>query len=231
MTRITEDRPAIAPSLMRVDIQPSPARSAATAIGSGTLSSLYEITPVAIPETRMYSTVQMSSEPMMPTGMSFCGVLASCAAVLTASNPMYAKNTMPAPVITPVQPNSPRVPVFGDMKGCQFAGLMACAAPTMNNSTTATLTNTMTLLTLADSLMPTTSSVVTIAMMITAGRLKTAVTCGRVFGSIPRVDRLCSSASVIAFHPPSGTWMSGVPRAAASAPGTSSPTSCRNDTT
>ena len=36
----------------------------------------------------MYSTVQMSREPMMPMGMSFCGFRASCAAVLTASNPM-----------------------------------------------------------------------------------------------------------------------------------------------
>src|SRR6266513_3820338 len=180
MTRITEDRPAIAPSVMREDIQPSPARSAATAIGSGTLSSLYEITPVAIPETRMYSTVQMSSEPMMPTGMSFCGFLASCAAVLTASNPMYAKNTMPAPVITPVQPNSPRFPVFGGMKGCQLAGFTACAAATINRRTTATLMNTMTLLTLADSLIPITSSVVTSAMMMMAGRLNTAgsVHCG-----------------------------------------------------
>ena len=43
----------------------------------------------------------------------------------------------------------------------QLAGLIACAAPTMNTSTTATLTTTITLLTLADSLMPMTSSVVT----------------------------------------------------------------------
>ena len=36
----------------------------------------------------MYSTVQISSDPMMPMGMSFCGFFASWAAVLTASNPM-----------------------------------------------------------------------------------------------------------------------------------------------
>ena len=88
MTRITEESPAIAPSLMSVDIHPSPAWSAATAIGSGTLSSLYDTTPVAIPDTRMYRTVQMRSEPMMPIGMSFCGFFASWAAVLTASKPM-----------------------------------------------------------------------------------------------------------------------------------------------
>src|SRR6266699_3745134 len=62
------------------------------------------------------------------------------------------------------------------MNGCQLAGLMAWAAPTMNRRTTATFTNTITLLTLADSLIPMTSSVVMIAMMMTAGRLKTAVT-------------------------------------------------------
>src|SRR6266516_475349 len=40
ITRITDDSPMMAPNLMMSDIQPIPARSAATAIGSGTLSSL-----------------------------------------------------------------------------------------------------------------------------------------------------------------------------------------------
>src|SRR2546426_5039759 len=163
--------------------------------------------------------------------MSSCGFFASCAAVLAASNPMYAKTTIPAPVITPDQPNSPRVPVFGGMKGCQLAGFTACAAPMMKSSTTATFTNTMTLLTLADSLMPMTSSVVMMAMMMMAGRLNTAVTCGRVLGSMPRADTVCNSASVTAFQPWSGMWMSCVPRAAERAAGTSRPISCRNDTT
>src|SRR3989442_6078220 len=61
------------------------------------------------------------------------------------------------------------------MNGFQFAEWTACAAPKMKSSTTASFTNTMTLLTFADSLMPTTRSVVMIAMMMTAGRLKTAV--------------------------------------------------------
>ena len=63
------------------------------------------------------------------------------------------------------------------MKGCQFAGFIAWAAPTMNSSTTATFTTTITLLTVADSRMPIISRTVTIAMMITAGRLKIAATC------------------------------------------------------
>src|SRR5437762_13124070 len=75
------------------------------------------------------------------------------------------------------------------MNGCQLAGLMAWAAPMMNNSTTATFTNTITLLTFADSLMPMTRRVVTIAMMITAGRL-------RVAGSVqPVATTPCAAAS------------------------------------
>src|SRR2546427_3674773 len=119
----------------------------------------------------------MSSDPMMPIGMSFCGFFASWAAVLTASNPMYAKNTIAAPVMTPLQPYSPG-PSLGGMNGFQFAEWTACAAPKMKSSTTASFTNTMTLLTFADSLMPTTRSVVMIAMMMTAGGVKMAVAGG-----------------------------------------------------
>ena len=43
----------MAPSLISEDIHPKPARSAATAIGSGTFKSLYDMTPVAMPDTRM----------------------------------------------------------------------------------------------------------------------------------------------------------------------------------
>src|SRR5262249_24260744 len=93
------------------------------------------------------------------------------------------------------------------MNGCQLAEWTACAAPTMNISTTATLTSTMTLLTVADSRMPITSSNVMMAIMMTAGRLKMAVTW------VP-------SASVTS-----------VPRAADSCAGMLMPTSCKNGTT
>ena len=62
------------------------------------------------------------------------------------------------------------------MNGCQLSGLTAWAASAMKSRTTATLITTMTLLTVADSLMPITSRVVTRAMMTTAGRLNHAVT-------------------------------------------------------
>ena len=69
-----------------------------------------------------YSSVQTASEPRMPTGRSFCGLRVSCAAVETASKPMKAKKMTPAPASTPLQPNSPKVPVFSGMKGVQLAG-------------------------------------------------------------------------------------------------------------
>ena len=59
-----------------------------TATGSETFRSVYGTMPVSKPETRMYRTVQMTSDPRMPMGMSFCGFFASCAAVETASNPI-----------------------------------------------------------------------------------------------------------------------------------------------
>src|SRR4051812_46895934 len=43
----------------------------------------------------------------MPIGMSRWGLIASCAAVETASKPIYAKKTTAAPRKTPLQPNWP----------------------------------------------------------------------------------------------------------------------------
>jgi hypothetical protein len=54
-------------------------------------SSLYCTTgmmPLRTAATARYSTVQMMSEAMMPTGRSRLGFLASSAVVDTASNPM-----------------------------------------------------------------------------------------------------------------------------------------------
>src|SRR5215472_4383833 len=53
ITRITELRPAIAPNLISEAIQPTPAWSAATAIGSGTSSCRYGTIPVATADTAM----------------------------------------------------------------------------------------------------------------------------------------------------------------------------------
>ena len=69
--------------------------------------------------------VQITSEPRMPIGMSFCGLRASCAAVETASNPMYAKKITPAARAIPDQPYSPNEPSFGGINGCQLAAATA----------------------------------------------------------------------------------------------------------
>ncbi len=110
----------------------------------------------------------------MPTGMSFWGWRASCAAVLTASNPMKAKKIKPAPRSTPDQPNSPNVPVLAGMKGCQLR-LCTYRNPTITKTTrTPVLTMTMKLLNPADSRIPSTRIVVMARTMNTAGRLTIA---------------------------------------------------------
>jgi hypothetical protein len=61
---------------------------------------------------------------MIPIGMSLWGRFASWAAVDTASNPMKAKNTSPAPRKTPLSPKLPVSPVLGGMKGVKLLGSM-----------------------------------------------------------------------------------------------------------
>ena len=106
--------------------------------------------------------------------MSRCGFFASCAAVDTVSNPMYAKKTSPAPRSTPDQPNVPHSPAFGGMNGFQLVGLMCERLTTTTSSTIATLRITIRVLTRADSRMPITSTVDITSTMATAGRLMTA---------------------------------------------------------
>src|SRR5687767_4390009 len=115
--------------------------------------------------------VQMISEPRMPMGMSLRGLRASWPAVETASNPMYAKNTIVAARMMPSQPNWFSTPVGSGMNGCQLAELMKNAPTMMNSTITVTLMATMMLLTVADSDTPITSSTVTASVMNTAGRL------------------------------------------------------------
>ena len=65
--------------------------------------------------------MQMPSDTRMPIGMSRDGFFASCAAVDTASKPMYAKNMTPAPRRTPLHPKLPNAPVFSGTNGVRFA--------------------------------------------------------------------------------------------------------------
>jgi hypothetical protein len=86
----------------------------------------------------------------------------------------------PAPRSTPLQPYSPKVPVLGGMNGCQFSVWMNMAPAPITIITIATLITTITAFTVADSLMPTISSIVTRIVMITAGTLKTATVVGAI---------------------------------------------------
>src|SRR6266568_1163367 len=141
---------------------------------------------------------------------------------------------MPAPVIIPLQPKWPELPVFAGMNGCQLAELMARAAPAMNSNTTKTFTKTIRLLNEADSLMPMTSSTVTTKMMRTAGRLKIALTCESVAGSVPRALICSAKRAPNAVQPAfilsaaanaAGMSINSVPRAAESWGGTMIPKS------
>src|ERR1700678_1999219 len=126
----------------------------------------------------------------MPMGISRCGFFVSCAAVETASNPMYAKKITPAPRATPDHPYSPKFPVLGGMNGCQFLEAISgwCRtkypATPMKTRTMETFSITIALFRLADSLMPTTRTVVTKQIAMNATRLKAPVACGSVDGSM-----------------------------------------------
>src|SRR3954468_4048046 len=116
-------------------------------------------------------TVQMASDPRMPIGMSRAGLRASCAAVETASKPIYAKNITPAPRSTPLQPNCPNAPRFGGMNGVRFARFTYDAPATTNTTSTTDLIATSNVFVSADCLMPITSSEATTRTMSAAGRL------------------------------------------------------------
>src|SRR5664280_1656462 len=118
-----------------------------------------------IAATTTYRTVATTSEPMIPNGISRCGLTASSAVVDTASNPTKARKTIAAAVITPLNPNG--------MNGCQFPGFTYQAVSPMKIRITVILTITITRLTRALSLIPRTSSHVSTPTISTAGRFRT----------------------------------------------------------
>ena len=88
----------------------------------------------------------MTRLAIIPIGMSRCGFFVSSAVVETASNPMKAKKTMAAPLMTPAKPLG--------IKGCQFVGCTMKAPNEMKKTTTATLMMTMMVFVRALSRMP-----------------------------------------------------------------------------
>src|SRR5512137_1837661 len=107
--------------------------------------------------------VQMTRLAMRPMGMLRCGSLVSSAAVDTASKPTKAKKMIEAAATALPGPKG--------MNGTKFSDCMAGTESAMNAASAATLTTTSTALTVALSLVPTTSSAVTATEMNTAGRL------------------------------------------------------------
>src|SRR5260221_13306963 len=125
----------------------------------------------------------------MPTGMSRCGFLASCAAVDTASNPMKAKNTTPAaprmPMMPPygcVTPSCVVYVVAAGMYGVWLAGFMYPQPMMITATTMVTFVMTIRLLTQADSCVPRTSNSDRISRMATAGTF--IMPCTAVFDCI-----------------------------------------------
>src|SRR4029079_5461613 len=94
-------------------------------------------------DMRMYRTVQTASDPRIPIGMSRCGFFASCAAVDTASNPMYAKKITAAPRTSPDNPKCPVSPVLAGMNGCQLSELTYMNPNPITSATMQSLTMTM----------------------------------------------------------------------------------------
>ena len=105
----------------------------------------------------------MTSAPMMARGSARCGSLTSSPAVDTASRPMKEKKIVPAAALTPAAP-APR--------SCRTGRSRTRVSPmTMNSTSTASLMITMTVLTLADSLAPRSSSRLHRKTSTIAGRL------------------------------------------------------------
>ena len=118
----------------------------------------------------------------------------------------------------PSQPYLPG-PAAGGTNGSQLAWLTYASPNAMNSRTTDSLTTTMMLLKVADSLMPMTSSTVIANTMIIAGTLRTAPV--RVHPSV-KMRQMLSPASVGA------VWANG---ADVNAVGMLMPRSRRNETT
>ena len=121
----------------------------------------------------------MSSEPNMPMGMLRRGFWVSCAAVLMASKPKKAKNTMAAPRNMPDQPYSPNTPVFCGTRGVRLSVLMYLKPTYMKMSTTAIFNTTRKSLNFELPLVPRISMNDSSTMSNVAGRLNTPPSAGQ----------------------------------------------------
>src|SRR5687768_11548480 len=166
----------------------------AVIIGSGVPSDCHGAMPVMTADSAMYSTVQINRLMMMPNGMSFAGFFVSSAAVDTASNPMYAKKMIAAAALTPLNPLGEKPPVAGLF---QLSGLIRNTPMARKNRMIPTLSTTIALVVLADSLMPMTRMIVTTKTTSAAGRLMMSGRPPKICGAPDHAEaRNCVPASV-----------------------------------
>lgn len=118
----------------------------AAAKGASRSISLLGTMPVMTRHMPAYRAVQMTSDPMIPSGRSLPGFRTSSAAVATVSKPTKEKKTMEAAAKMPVTP-------FG-AHGCQFARSTLLPPTRRTKAMQARLTALMTMLKLLLSLMP-----------------------------------------------------------------------------
>src|ERR1700679_1574833 len=135
--------------------------------GASMLISFHGTIPVSTAAIAIYSTVHTTSDAMIPIGKSRCGFFASCAVVLTASNPMYAKNMYADAALIPAKPIGANVP----QSVPQFEVCTYFEPSAITNSTTLTLIKTMPALNRALSWIPTTKIAVMVRAMQKAGKL------------------------------------------------------------
>jgi hypothetical protein len=135
----------------------------------------------------------MISEPMIASGRSFAGLRASSLPVETASNPMYAKKMIAAAAVTPSTPSG--------ANGWKLPVPKLNIATTMKNSSTVSLTTTITRFTRALSVTPRTSRSVMARTTTTAGRLKMPPSSGEVAIASGRAKPNAASRNAFRFPP------------------------------
>src|SRR5579885_2824143 len=177
-------------------LAPSTFRAYATGASAASPETnvVYFIMPSSTTATPTYSSVQITSDAMIPNGRSRCGRRHSSAAVETESNPIYVKKTIAPPVTIPPNPEG--------ANGVQFAGLTSMPPTTRNVRIAPILIATITLLASADSRTPRTRSSVSRNTIRNPGRLKYApVQCPEAHTGLAHFSgRLIPNAANCAFE-------------------------------
>ena len=124
ITRITEVRPAIAPSLIEpAEPRRARMRSSATATGAGVLSCGYGTMPVSTADISDVEDVQMTSAAEDADRHVALRILRFLRGGRHRVEADVGEEDDAAPRSMPLQPNSPNSPVFGGMNGMPVRGV------------------------------------------------------------------------------------------------------------